>query len=60
MLGRGWKGKTGGVLLALSGVGMIVEAINPGAGHALGAIVNGAAAVAAGLGIYGIRDAQGR
>ena len=58
MFGSGWKGKTGGLLTSLFGVIESVQSFtSPESGASL---EGGLTKVAIGLGIFGIRDANGR
>ena len=58
--GRNWKGVTGGALLALSGAAKLVALFAPDWAAAINGALDGVATVAAGLGIVGIRGAQGK
>lgn len=58
MLGTGWKGNTGGLMVVVGG--LIKLFVDEAFHHTIDTVVNGLISIGAGLGIIGIRDAQNR
>ena len=56
MFGQNWKGKLGGIIVAIGGIAKIIK---PEITETIDTIVNGIIFLGTGLGIFGIREALG-